>query len=318
MGRMLLVNRHEQRYPNPPRNSPGYVSYLLLCLFAVHMQDPWGGEIPIEDDLLAQLLEGEENPSTLILDIPFSRLSPNTSPVPTQRMARTKTKAQKRKIPNSSCQPTADAPSTSGRGENIPDTNVQRHARPRHAAQPNVEWHVVPQSRVTIRMIANYLNKYKLTGVTLVRPSLDQRANLPGRAYSAWSRFHIEAGDTLPLHSFFQGLANYFGVAPFQITPNGYRMLAALYILYKLKKWPEPTPHEVNFLFDVKFNPNQEGTGFFHFFHQETGRTFLADTTHISNVGRYHQEYFLTPDLAVDNLAFTRGGKNSYVTSFFA
>ncbi|XP_062113928.1 peptidyl serine alpha-galactosyltransferase-like [Humulus lupulus] len=39
-------------------------------------------------------------------------------------MARTKTKAQKRKIPNSSCQPTADVPSTSGRSENVPDTNV--------------------------------------------------------------------------------------------------------------------------------------------------------------------------------------------------
>ena len=87
------------------------------------MQDPWGGERPIEDDLLAQLLEGEENPSTLIPEIPFSRPSSNRPPVPTQRMARTKTKAQKRKTPNSSGQPSADAPSTSGRGEFAPDTN---------------------------------------------------------------------------------------------------------------------------------------------------------------------------------------------------
>ena len=86
-------------------------------------------------------------------------------------------------------------------------------------------------------------------------------------------------------------------------------MLAALYILYKFRKWPEPTPHEVNFLFDLKSNPNQEGTGFFHFCHQETRRTFLTDTSHISNVGRYYQEYFLTADLVADNLAFARGGK---------
>ena len=72
------------------------MSYLLHCLFAVHMQDPWGGEIPIEDKLLAQLLEGEENPSTLIPEIPFSRPSPNPPPIPTQKMARTKAKSRKR------------------------------------------------------------------------------------------------------------------------------------------------------------------------------------------------------------------------------
>ena len=97
------------------------------------MQDPWGGERPIDDDLLAQLLEDKEQPSTLIPDIPFSCINPNTSPILTRNMARTKTKAQKRKTSNTSHQPTADAPSTSGRHKNAPDPNVQRHAHPRHA-----------------------------------------------------------------------------------------------------------------------------------------------------------------------------------------
>ena len=83
-------------------------------------------------------------------------------------------------------------------------------------------------------------------------------------------------------------------------------MLVALYILYSHKKWPIPTPHEVNYLFDLKSNPNQENTGFFHFYHQETGCTFLTDTTFISNVGRYHLEYFLTTDMVANNLAFTQ------------
>ena len=124
--------------------------------------------------------------------------------------------------------------------------------------------------------------------MTLVQPTRDQRANLPRGAYNAWSMYHIEAGVILPLHPFFQGVANYFKVAPFQITPNGYRMLSALYILYSHKKWPVPTPHEVNYLFDLKSNPNQENMGFFHFCHQEMTRTFLSDTTFISNVGKYH------------------------------
>ena len=91
-------------------------------------------------------------------------------------------------------------------------------------------------------------------------------------------------------------------------------MLTALYILYKLKKWPEPTPHEVNYLFDLKSNPQQYGTGFFHLCHQETNRTFLSATTCISNMGQYNKEYFLTPDITSNNLAFARGGKCLYLT----
>lgn len=65
---------------------------------------------------------------------------------------------------------------------------------------------------------------------------------MPGRIYSAWSRYNIQVGATLPLHPYFRGVADYFDVCPFQIIPNGYRMLFALYILYKFKEWGEPSP----------------------------------------------------------------------------
>ena len=240
-------------------------------------------------------------------------------------MARSKSLGKKRPEPESNpaspAQPGSQAgvPSTSGRENLVPDPNIQTRARPRHRNPPDVEWYTSPASSVTIRMVANCFRKFPLTGVTITRPTADQRANRPGGANSAWSRYHIEAGAYLPLHPFFVGVANYFGVAPFQITPNGYRMLAALYVLYKLNKWPEPSPHEVNYLFDLKSNPQHNGTGFFHFCHQETGRTFLSGTTHISNVGHYNKEYFFTPDIASNNLAFARGGKNlSFAGQYFS
>ena len=63
-----------------------------------------------------------------------------------------------------------------------------------------------------------------------------QRANQPGGVYSAWSRYNIRSGATLPLHDYFRGVADYFDICPFQITPNGYRVLSALYILYFFQK----------------------------------------------------------------------------------
>ena len=68
-------------------------------------------------------------------------------------------------------------------------------------------------------------------------------------------------------------------------------------------------PHEINYLFDLKSNHNQDNTGFFHLCHQESTRTFLSETTYKSNVGKYFQEYFLTTDLVANNLVFTEGGK---------
>ena len=121
----------------------------------------------------------------------------------------------------------------------------------------------------------------------------------------------------MPLHEYFTGVANYFDICPFQITPNGYRVLSALYILYHFKRWGVPSPHEINYLFDLKWNPNQNNTGFFYFAHQESYRTFLSDVTFQSNPGKYYQEYFLTSEMEANNLTFCHSGKNcTYVFSF--
>ena len=94
----------------------------------------------------------------------------------------------------------------------------------------------------------------------------------------------------MSLHPFFRGIADYFVIFPFQISPNGCRVLSALYILYKFKNWGASSPHEINYIFDLKSNLGHHGTIFFYLTHQETGRTFLSDVTHKSNVeiGRAH------------------------------
>ena len=142
------------------------------------MPDLLGGERPIDDDLLAQLLEGEEQPADRIHEIPFARSSSRPHPSPSQ-MARSKSLGKKRpesdNSPNLPAHPDsqARAPSTSGRENLVPDPNIQTRARPRHQNPPDVEWYTSPASSVTPRMVANCFKKFPLTGVTITRPTKD-------------------------------------------------------------------------------------------------------------------------------------------------
>ena len=113
---------------------------------------------------------------------------------------------------------------------------------------------------------------------------------MSGGIYSAQFRYNIQVGATLPLHTYFCGIADYFDIRPFQITPNGYKMLSTIYILYIFKGWGESSPYKVDFLFDLKSNPGHHGTSFFYLTHQESHRTFLSEVTHKSNPRKYYQE----------------------------
>ena len=110
------------------------------------------------------------------------------------------------------------------------------------------------------------------------------------------------------MHPYFVGVANYFGISPFQITPNGIQALSALYVLYLSRKWKPPTPHEVHFLFDLKTNPGQKNSGFFHLFHRQRGVRFLHGIAHKSNPGKYFDEYFMTSDIHSTYTSFRHAG----------
>ena len=69
-----------------------------------------------------------------------------------------------------------------------------------------------------------------------------------------------------------------------------------------------PNRHPKRLIFSSISNPTNE-TGFFYFTHQDSGAIFLCDVTYKLNLGKYYQEYFLTPNMVANNLAFNRGGK---------
>ena len=144
-------------------------------------------------------------------------------------------------------------------------------------------------------MVYKYIREFGLPDGHVEWAAPAQRANLPGGGYSAWSRYNIKAGATLPLHPYFRAVVDY--------------LLLTLYILYYFKRWGVPSPHEINYLFDLKSNPNQNNTWFIYFSHQEPHRTFLSDVTFKSNPGKYYHEYFLISEMEANNLAFCQSGK---------
>ncbi|XP_062114909.1 uncharacterized protein LOC133828836 [Humulus lupulus] len=187
----------------------------------------------------------------------------------------------------------------------IQDLAVQK---PRDEGEEEPSWFVAETSKLTPALFQKHIEALGLSGANVTCPGSHQRANRPGGRYCAWSRHHVHAGATLPLHMYFRSVADYFNVSPFQITPNGIQALSALYILYFLNGWDEPTPHEVHYLFDLRTNPSHNNSGFFHFYHRHRGITYLNGISHKSNAGKYHKEYFLTLDIEANNLAFTRSG----------
>ena len=135
-----------------------------------------------------------------------------------------------------------------------------------------------------------------------------QRAHEPCSGWCAWSKYHVQAGGSLPLHPYFFGVADYFGISPFQITPNGIQGLVALYVIYHSRGWKPPTPHEVRYLFDMKTNLGQKNIGFFHLFHRQKGVRYLHGISHKSNAGKYFSEYFTTSDIRSAYTSFIHAG----------
>ena len=60
------------------------------------------------------------------------------------------------------------------------------------------------------------------------------------------------AGARFPLYSFFVSALDYFGIAPIQLAPNGWRVLECIYALYHELGFLEPSMKEVNFMYNVK------------------------------------------------------------------
>ena len=67
--------------------------------------------------------------------------------------------------------------------------------------------------------------------------------------------------------NFFADFLNFVKLAPFQLPPNSYRLLAGLKYLFLKHEWEVPTPVDILYFFCLKASPDQKGRGdeFYYF-----------------------------------------------------
>ena len=119
-------------------------------------------------------------------------------------------------------------------------------------------------SSLTIKALMNRLEKYRVpSACTPTLPSEHYRANNPLEGYFAFSYLIMRAGARLPLRLYFTDVLEYFGIAPLQLVPNGYAILAALFVIDSQMGFPQPTSLEVNCMCTLKMIPNG-GAGFYY------------------------------------------------------
>ena len=99
---------------------------------------------------------------------------------------------------------------------------------------------VVDQARINKIFLAHNIPLVKASVVA--RPAAEgERSCSPlDESFAAWSGEHFKAGAFLPLDQYFADFLNYVGLAPFQLPPNSYRLLAGLRYLFQKHEWRSP------------------------------------------------------------------------------
>ena len=91
------------------------------------------------------------------------------------------------------------------------------------------------------------------------------------------------------LHPFFIEVLKYFGFTVFQITPNGWAHMIALFGLFVEHEIGMPTVEEFAWFYSVKSNKNEEG---FYYFAKRSTKGLQVIVKIKDNLGLWKESYF--------------------------
>uniref|UniRef100_A0A803PB44 Transposase (putative) gypsy type domain-containing protein n=1 Tax=Cannabis sativa TaxID=3483 RepID=A0A803PB44_CANSA len=168
--------------------------------------------------------------------------------------------------------------------------------RPRHSSKPSTPLPTrdpsLPygmadvKSIITQSDIKRIVNEYAMERG--FEPLSKDRANLPPVNMVAFSESILEAGVAWLLHPFFVEILDYFGIAPLQLTPNGWIILTCFYIAFKEAVGRAPTAREVLYVYSFQHNSSFRDC---YYFHKKV--TFDASVVGVlSNAGKHWKENF--------------------------
>ena len=109
-----------------------------------------------------------------------------------------------------------------------------------------------------LKTLAEAVEQYQIEGrVILPQPHMrcyrfnhKENGGRPPRMVLSTSL--LELGVSSPLHPFIREVCEYFKVAPIQISPNGYRTMIALYIMYDIEEYPRLTAEQLHHFVTMK------------------------------------------------------------------
>jgi len=83
-------------------------------------------------------------------------------------------------------------------------------------------------------------------------PEAGDRPHLPPAGFMAWTKTHCECGAIPPLATQFRNMLIKFGLAPFQLSPNSYTVIAGMEIMKRKVKDSSMTPLELSYFYKLK------------------------------------------------------------------
>ena len=125
----------------------------------------------------------------------------------------------------------------------------------------------------------------------ILKPSPTDRPHLSPHGYMAFSEAIIKGGASLPLHPFIEVVLQYLNVAPFQFTPNSFRIIVVFFIAFTEASHITPMVNKFAYVFEIKAFTKHAG------FWYATNRG--VDVQGIgglrSNMGQWKDKFFFYP-----------------------
>ena len=105
----------------------------------------------------------------------------------------------------------------------------------------------------------------------------------------------VELGFGSPIHPFLLEITNFYNIAPIQLSPNSYRMIIGLYIMYRKKGFPPPTMTEISHFVGIRRSGNDLGFFYVALYPSHNRKGFSVGNP--SNMKLWKPDYFYLFDV---------------------